>query len=47
MAKDVERLQKKLAADEQKRNTLEENLNNAKTLDELREREAELKRQNE
>ena len=40
----MNRLQKKLAGEEQKVKILEENLNKKKSLDELREREAELKR---
>ena len=43
----MERLKKKLTGEEQKIKTLEENLNKTKSLDELREREANLKRRNE
>ncbi|KAL9985910.1 hypothetical protein ACROYT_G008364 [Oculina patagonica] len=54
LAKDKAKEQKKadqlravLAAQESKRNTLEENLNNTKGLDDLKEKEAEIKQQNE
>ena len=46
-AKDVERLQKKFTDEEEKIKTLEGNINKIKPLDDLREQEADLERQNE
>ena len=43
----MDRLSKKIAAEEQKRNTLKARLNSTKPLDELRKGEVELKRENE
>ena len=43
----VDKLRKEISEKERERNTLEEGLNSTKTLDDLKEQEAELQKQNE